>query len=999
MTVRFCVAGALAVLLHGVLSAQPICPPHIRWQASFGSDGQEEATRIVQLTDGGFVIGGSSYEWSADPGNKTAPGYGGYDFYIVRLDSHGQKLWDRSFGSPASEYLSTVEQTLDGGFLLAGTSYANSSGDFYVVRVDEQGTKLWERFFGGSTFDLLKAAKQTADGGFILGGTSRSQFFASSDFWVVRLDTNGNKLWDAFFGGDRDDSLSDLQIAADGGFFLAGQSLSPVSGSRTAPFYGNSDYWLLRLDASGNKLWDRAYGGSEADQEPSLLIAPNGDLLLAGYSRSGIDGNKTVDTFGFDDFWVLRLDAAGEILWQRSYGGDYVEFLRDASPVGTNGFVLCGTSSSPPSGSKISRLFRYEDGWAIRIDADGNQLWDASFGTTGFDRADSVIPTADGGYAVLGTAELTNGNKTSSSFGVRDLWVIRLNPENPTDCDDDGVPNAQDLCNGTPFGAVVNSNGCAIEQICPCYDWPDHAAYVECVERASAEFQSAGLITSELRAELLAAAQAANCPPSLVQFGLVHVLIKDTEVTGGPDQGYLNFQPGTNTFWGSVVLLGEADSGIFINPGAGGWGSYDDNWYLDGKAYGRFQDGSNGLIVKIHATKPALETYPVEVDFSALGPTNITIQQLENGVLTYTEDYAGAIGSFSINSSYQQHPRVNPFWRMPDGSVGAMFDFYPEGEDRQYSIFVRANGLTRNVDYVSRVEAIGSGTYDSFSFMDERLGMFGNRHRILSNGRLRAASGQLAVDGGATIEFHRTSHFEADFIPIDLGSNEAGLLLSFSHGGFVYIVPETNSLTVRADFSGQFGTGEGTNTLPTGAAIEVKAFRNGLVSGSCLAENNSVVGWFITLSNQSLPRIIGSMGTAASNYAPAIAFSMDRLATFVCTNGNEILGTHFQITAVEPQFPPEDISDMHILFGELAFTITAERSGNAQPRLSITANDDFITLTWPDNTRLFRLESSSTLPGGFTTVSPEPEYLNHRNEVTVPRDAGSRFFRLRSGPD
>ena len=303
---------------------------------------------------------------------------------------------------------------------------------------------------------------------------------------------------------------------------------------------------------------------------------------------------------------------------------------------------------------------------------------------------------------------------------------------------------------------------------------------------------------------------------------------------------------------------------------------------------------------------------------------------------------------------------------------------------------------------MTRVEALGSGNYDAFSFMDERLGMFGNRHRILNEGRFHAASRQLSVSGGTTIEFYKAFRFEVDLRPIDVPvTGETALLLTASHGGSIAIARETNTLILRSDFY-RSGTGGGTNELPAVPSVEVKAFRNGIVSGSCLTANNSIIGQ-LTASNQSAPQIIGFIATTSSNSVPTIAFSVDRLATFICTNGSEIVGTHFQISYVDidPQFLPENIYDLNIIaVPPSTFTITGERSESAQPRLSIAATDDTVTLTWPDNTRLFRLESSPTIPGGFSTVSAEPNFVNNQNEITLPRETtGSRFFRLRSGPD
>jgi len=228
-----------------------------------------------------------------------------------------------------------------------------------------------------------------------------------------------------------------------------------------------------------------------------------------------------------------------------------------------------------------------------------------------------------------------------------------------------------------------------------------------------------------------------------------------------------------------------------------------------------------------------------------------------------------------------------------------------------------------------------------------------------------------------------------------VGASE-GLLLSASHGGSLQINWRTNGLFIQPAFYGE-STG-GTDSPPAVVSVEIKAFRNGILAGSCFAENNSIMGP-LTASNE-IPRIIGCIASSSSNSPPTIAFSVDRLVTFTCTNGSELVGTHFQISAVDAQYVSGTVSNVNILLGSSGFTLTGERSATAQPRLSITTTDNAATLTWPDNTRLFRLESSATLPGGFTTVPGEPDFIDNQNQLTLPRDpTGSRFFRLRSGPD
>lgn len=1012
MIIRLLAAGVLAALI-GTTFAQPtICPPQLRWQYSFGTAGSEEARGVIPLPDGSIVVGGDSYPFtSGGSGNRTSPNYGWQDFCLVGLDAQGEKRWDQAYGGNRNESLHAVEQTADGGFILGGQSESPASGnktstnhgqtDFWIVRTDASGNKLWDRSFGGVDYDFLRALKPIADGGFIVGGSSTSPpggnktspRHGADDYWVLRLDADGNKIWEASFGGEKNDFLKSVQQTPDGGFVLAGYSLSDTNGNKTAVSYGGYDYWLVRLDANGNWLWDRAYGGDQSEQLAAVLVAPNGDLLLAGSSSSGVNGKRTAPRFGYEDFWVLRLDADGNEIWQAAYGGNQYQELLSAAVAG-NGFVLAGWSTSPPSGSKTGAFLGNYDYWLVRIDGAGNQIWDGSFGGTSWEEAQSVAPTADGGYVVSGHSSSFNGHRTGPHFGYSDMWVLKLSPENAADCDNDGVANAQDSCAETPRGALVNSNGCSIQQICPCDGWLDHADYVACVDRASADFQSAGLITAEQRAELVGEAEDANCPRSLVLFGLVHLPIKDTTMNAGEE--YVRFTQGLGPVYGASVLLGEADSGIFIDPDAGGWGWADPAWFLEGKAY----DGTNGLIATIHVTKPEIEIYPVHIDLSPLGPTNLTIQFLSGQRVTREETTVDGTGSFTINTARHLHPRVNPFWRMADGSVGVLIEFNPDNDGYfdsesepagQERIFVRANGPSRHIDYVSRVEVAGGGGLEDFSFLDERLGMFGNRHRMLGSGLFQAANRRLTVrGGGTTIEMEETSRFEVDLTPMAL-TNQATLRI-IAGQGTVEIASALNRLEVWADFS---VPSDGTNTSSATEQVEIKVFRNGVLAGACLAQNSSVIGHLV-VTNEQNPRILGCAATAGTNTSPALAFSVDQLAAFVCTNGTEIWGTHFRITPINPVELPESVSMLSLFLAGLPeFTIVAERSEIAQPRLSIAATPTQIILSWPDHTRMFQLESSSSLTEGFSPVPNDPDFINGQNSVVLPRQTtGSRFFRL-----
>jgi len=452
---QFCVAP--------LLRAQP--SPAIQWQRSFGGAGAEALRGLQQTADGGYILGGSSS--SSPGGNKTSPNYGEVDSWVVRMDANGGKLWDRSFGGTGPDAVNSVQQTRDGGFILGGYSRSAQGtgnktspfygggpwGDFWVVRVDASGSKLWEQSFGGSGGDAIHSLQQTSDGGFILGGESysppsgnkTSPNYGDRDYWVVRLDASGNKLWEQTFGGSGDDSLTSLQQTGDGGFILGGYSASlPYSGggNKTSPFYGGQiygDFWVVRLDAEGNKLWDKSFGGSDMDALFCLEQTSDGGFILGGESYSPPSGDKTSPNYGGFDFWIVRLDPSGTKLWERSFGGSLDEGVTSVQQTTDGGFIVGGSSGSDPSGNKTSPKYGNYDLWVVRLDASGNKLWEQSFGGSDFEE-NSWCPsgtqqTRDGGFILGGCSRSAQGtgNKTSPNYGADDFWVVKLGtPKPPT---------------------------------------------------------------------------------------------------------------------------------------------------------------------------------------------------------------------------------------------------------------------------------------------------------------------------------------------------------------------------------------------------------------------------------------------------------------------------------------------------------------------------------------------------------------------------------------
>jgi len=517
---------------HGCPPGPTNCPPAVQWQASFGGSEWDGGRSVQQTADGGYILGGFSY--SDTDGNRTSPGFGRNDYWVVRVDAQGHKLWDRAFGGSDQDVLHHLQQTADGGFILAGESYSGTDGnksspnrgevDFWLVRLDANGNKLWDQTYGGTRTDVPLAMQQTADGGFVLGGISysapggnkSSPNFGTADFWVVRTDANGNKLWDASFGGSNYEYLYSLTETTDGGFLIGGMSDSDSGGNKTSPNLGLNDYWVVRLNSQGQKVWEQTFGGSDHEILTGLRQTSDGGFILAGGSSSPVGPNKTSANYGGADFWLVRLDPTGHKLWEHSYGGGADDYPWGGVALTTDGgFLVGGTSHSGSFGNKTSPGFGAADMWLVRLDGAGTKLWERSFGGIHDDNLRDLQQTSDGGCVLFGeSSSPVSGNKTTPPLGDGDYWVLKLGPESAAECDDDGdgVPNNRDECPNTPRGAVVNEHGCSIAQLCPCDgDWKNHGEYVQCVQDRAAEFYHAGLITREQRQQFARDAAKSRC--------------------------------------------------------------------------------------------------------------------------------------------------------------------------------------------------------------------------------------------------------------------------------------------------------------------------------------------------------------------------------------------------------------------------------------------------------------------------------------------------------
>jgi hypothetical protein len=298
-------------------------------------------------------------------------------------------------GDQYEEFGYSIECTEDGGTIIAGitASYGSGERDACLIKLDSDGEVLWDQAFGGTGDETARHALQTDDGDYILTGTRDVDCDGESDLYLIRTDAQGNQLWSHTFGGEGDDSGNSLLQCPDGGFLIAG---------RTASFgAGGYDLWLIKTDPDGGEIWSATYGGPEDDLGYMIQPTTDGGYVVAGYTESFGNGQA--------DIWLVKTDASGEELWTATFGGTSNDFGACVKPTDDGGYVIVGETHSFGSGGDV---------WLIKTDAGGNTLWQTTFGGVQLDGGYPGVCVTDGGYVLCGWTK-------SYGKGDADVWVIR----------------------------------------------------------------------------------------------------------------------------------------------------------------------------------------------------------------------------------------------------------------------------------------------------------------------------------------------------------------------------------------------------------------------------------------------------------------------------------------------------------------------------------------------------------------------------------------------
>ena len=311
----------------------------IEWQRAFGGSDDEWANSIQQTSDGGYIAAGISFSFGAGSG----------DFWILKLDSTGNIEWQVTYGGSKKDYAKSIQQTSDGGYIVEGQTYSFGSGwnDIWILKLSSVGEIEWQRTYGGRSDEQAWWIQQTNDGGYIAAGVSFSFGSGYSDFWVLKLDSEGNIEWLQTYGGRYNDGISVIQETSDGGYVATGFT----------DFFstGYSDIWILKLDSEGEMEWQRTYGGSNSDYGHFIQQTSDEGYIVSGCTFSFGNGSR--------DGWIVKLTSIGDIEWQHTYGGSGYDCAHSIQQTSNRGYIAAGFTESFGAGSK--------DIWILKLDSSG----------------------------------------------------------------------------------------------------------------------------------------------------------------------------------------------------------------------------------------------------------------------------------------------------------------------------------------------------------------------------------------------------------------------------------------------------------------------------------------------------------------------------------------------------------------------------------------------------------------------------------------------------
>ncbi len=404
----------------------------IQWQKCLGGDDSDIASSTQQTSDGGYIVAGSTLSKNGD----VIGNHGLFDLWVVKLDGSGIIQWEKALGGSNIDYASAVRQTNDGGYIVVGETTSNDGDingfhgdkDAWIVKLSNIGAIEWQKALGSSGWDNARSVELTADGGYMVAGQAGlndgdvSGNHGGLDFWVVKLNSVGDIEWQKPLGGSSDDNALSIKSSSDGGYIVVGETRSndgDVSG-----FNGNVDFWVAKLNSSGDIEWQNALGGSGLDVASDVVETSDG-FMVCGYVGSHNSGDVTGHHSSLD-YWIVKLTKMGDLVWQKCFGGNNFDYARSIIQTYDGNFVIAGEVKSVDG--DVEGNYGIQMIWILKLNPMGELIWKKILGGTEGENCGSIQQTSDGGY-ILGGLSWSNNGDVSGNHGRSDFWVVKLSPE------------------------------------------------------------------------------------------------------------------------------------------------------------------------------------------------------------------------------------------------------------------------------------------------------------------------------------------------------------------------------------------------------------------------------------------------------------------------------------------------------------------------------------------------------------------------------------------
>ncbi len=441
----------LSALFFGLsVNAQQYVAPQIQWQRTLGSEGYDEQSSVAFTKTNGYMFFGGVAE---NTGDVTAVLKGGFDYWVTNLDENGTLVWNKAYGGTQDEFNSNqtigwkIKTVPNGGYILAGSTSSNNGDvsvnyggdDVWLVKIDENGILEWEKSYGNAGDDNIADIQITADGGYIIVAASEGIFQGIDPpygSWITKTDALGNIEWTQTYSATDMSRLRSITQTSDGGYIAAGTTYA--AGSAITPpkeifegfFDPNSRLWVLKINADGSFQWAKTYGGTDLDEGESIIETTEGNYVVAGktWSADGDAAGNNNNPENSSSFWVLNLNNQGDIIWQKTYGGQSNEGAMGIKQASDGNYVIGGSTRS--NSGTFPGYIGENDFMLMKVTAtDGSVLWTKRFGGSGQDNLWSFDITPDEGFMAVGTTGSNDGDVSGGPVDNFDFWVVKLSSD------------------------------------------------------------------------------------------------------------------------------------------------------------------------------------------------------------------------------------------------------------------------------------------------------------------------------------------------------------------------------------------------------------------------------------------------------------------------------------------------------------------------------------------------------------------------------------------